>query len=73
MEKHPAISGCMFNTSTNMELYIVHKQYQYDLDPVILSYHKTMEGAVNKIASEKEKQGARSDVDLFITIDVVED
>tara|TARA_R100001460_G_scaffold18975_1_gene39878 strand:+ start:1399 stop:1566 length:168 start_codon:yes stop_codon:yes gene_type:complete len=55
-----------------MELYIAHSQYHYDDDSAILSYHKTMEGAVNKIASEKEKYGEESPM-FFITIGVVED
>ena len=64
-----------------MKLYIVHTQYQHtimmteyaDDGSDILSYHKTMEGAVNKIASEKGKQDSKSDVNFFITINVVED
>ena len=55
-----------------MELYIAHSQYYFDDDSAILSYHKTMEGAVNKIESEKEKHG-EEDVYFFITIGVVED
>ena len=55
-----------------MELYIVHTEY-HDDDSAILSYHKTMEGAINKIASEKGKQDSKSDVNFFITINVVED
>ncbi len=62
-----------------MKLYIVHTQFimmteYHDDGSDILSYHKTMEGAVNKIASEKGKQKWDGlDVNFFITTTVVED